>query len=291
LNSARGERVIHGSVRRRSLHTLAFVNQKGGCGKTTAAVHLAGALAAAGSRVLVVDLDPQAHATLALGRDWGEGASLAEVLLEDVPTARAIAEGGGGVRLLPGSPRLAEFEDEAARRIGPERVLRTALTPLAADFDHVLLDCPPRADGVLTANALRAAHTAVLVVECGAFALQGAVQAMRILSGVACDVGATFETRVLATLLDRRTRFARELMIAIHARFEQQLFETAIRSSVRLREAAAAGLPIHAMDPRSRAASDFASLAREVLELPDPSPSDAPPERADPRHGRPQPAV
>jgi chromosome partitioning protein len=245
------------------MRVLAFVNQKGGCGKTTAAVNLAGALAARGERVLLVDLDPQAHATLALGCAPEDEPSLLEVLTGEQPAERALVAVAGGYRLLPATARLSEYEELAARAIEPGRALRRALAPLAPAFDRVLLDCPPRADGVLTANALAACDVAVLVVEMGAFALQGALRALDLLAATDPD-GGPRELRVLATLFDRRTRLARELLVALQARFGPALYETAIRTSVRLREAAAAGVPVQVLDPGSRAALDFAALAAEV---------------------------
>lgn len=247
------------------MQVLALVNQKGGCGKTTTAIHLAGALAARGERVLLVDLDPQAHATMGLGLAPEHEPTLAEVLIDGAPLAGAVAEAAGGIRLVPATARLAEFEEAAERSVRPERLLREGLEAVRRDFDRVLLDCPPRADGVLTANALRAATDAVLVVETGAFALQGAVKALAVLRAVSRSQGHEWRLRVLATLFDRRTRFAREVLVALHARFGSALFDTVIRTSVRLREAPALGVPVQVLDPACRAAADFTALAEEVL--------------------------
>lgn len=247
----------------------AFVNQKGGCGKTTTAVHLAGALAARGERVLLVDLDPQAHATMGLGCS-PDRPTVADVLLGDATLSEAVAPAPGGITLLPSEPRLAEFEEVSGRLIHPERRLAVALEEAhraGVRFDHVLLDCSPRADGVLCANALFASSHTFLIVETGAFALQGAIQALRVLEEVAENQGRSPALRVIGTMFDRRTRFARELLVALHARFGESLFDTVIRTSVRLREAPALGLPVQQLDPECRAAADFAALAEEVLAL------------------------
>ncbi|HEX6882719.1 MAG TPA: ParA family protein [Planctomycetota bacterium] len=248
--------------------TLAFVNQKGGCGKTTTAVNLAGALAARGERVLLIDLDPQAHATLALSVAVGAGEpSVADVLLRGVPLRAALRAAAGGIDLVPATLELGELEEAAARTLHPERLLAAALAPVAEDFDHVLIDCPPRADGVLTANALRASGVAVLVVEMGAFALQGALRALAVFDELAAEMDARFAVRVVGTLYDRRAELARDLLIGTQARFAERLFDTVIHQSARLREAAASGVPVQVLDPQCRAARDFEALAEEVLAL------------------------
>jgi chromosome partitioning protein len=247
------------------MRVLSLVNQKGGCGKTTAAIHLAAALAQTGRRVLVVDLDPQAHATLGLSAHADSGPSIADVLCDRVTAREAMRSAPCGLTLLPASQRLAEFEEESARMVGPERRLRQALEEVANDFDFALIDCPARADGVLTANALCASTSALLVIETGAFALQGALRARALFGQIAEQQGSRFDRRVLGTLFDKRTRFAREMLVALHARFGPEMYDTVVRSSVRLREAAACGRPVFELAPRSAAADDFRALAREVL--------------------------
>jgi chromosome partitioning protein len=250
------------------MQVLSLVNQKGGCGKTTVAVNLAAALAQRGERVLLVDLDPQAHATLGLGCAVGEGEpSLLEVLEGSASIEQSVITAPGSLWLLPATAKLAEFEEHSARMIHPERALASALDAAKHVFDHAILDCPPRADGVLTKNALRASTTAILVVETGAFALQGALQAQRILSEIQGEEDHALRLRVLATLFDRRLRLAREILVALQARFGASLFETVIRQSARLREAPALGAPVQVIDPACSAAADFAALAEEIVRL------------------------
>ncbi len=248
------------------MHVLAFVNQKGGCGKTTTAVNLAAALARSGERTLLVDLDPQAHATLALGVAIEDEPSLIDVLNERVTLSESVVAVSGGFYLAPATAELGEFEDTAARSVQPEQVLRRALAQCALSYDFVLLDCPPRTDGVLAANAVRAADTAVLVIEAGTFALQGALRAIDLLEATAATLEQPFALRGVATLFDKRLRIARELLVGMQAQLGPLLFDTVIHTSVRLREAAAAGVPVHVLDPESRAASDFQSLAAEVVQ-------------------------
>ena len=247
------------------MQVLSLVNQKGGCGKTTTAVNLAGALAARGERVLLVDLDPQAHATMALGQAPEEyEATVSEVLLDEAQVGEAILSCPGGIDLLPARLDLGEFEEVSGRLLHPEQRLRVVLEGLRDRYGWVVVDCPPRADGVLCANALFASTTVLLVVETGAFALQGALQALRVFDEAAERQNRVYRIRVVGTLFDRRTRFARELLIALHGRFAGAMYDTVIRSSVRLREGPAVGLPIQEHAPASRAAADFASLAEEI---------------------------
>lgn len=249
------------------MQVWALANQKGGCGKTTTAVNLAAALARARQRVLLIDLDPQAHATLGLGHPPGVGRSIAHVFLDELPLAEAIRKAPGGFQFAPASLSLGDFEEISERRLGPERVLSEALEPLRDRFDWVLIDCPPRADGVLTTNAVRAADVVLLVVETGVFALQGALRARELLAQLETLDHEPPRYRAVATLYDRRTRYGRDVLTGMQARFGDDLFDTVIRESVRLREAAAFGVPVHELDAKSRAAKDFDSLAREVLAL------------------------
>lgn len=249
------------------MKTLALVNQKGGCGKTTSAVHLAGALASKGQRVLLVDLDPQAHATLALGCAVEHETSVVDVLVHGSSVRDAIRQAPGGIELLPASLDLAEFEDLAARILRPERILGGALLGVADRYDWVLVDCPPRVDGVLAANAIRAASWVVLVVETDTFAHQGALRALRVLEDLAGETQARLRVRVLATMYESESDLAREILIANQARFGPHLFDTVIRTDRVLRESVASGLPVQVFAPDSRAALDFDALAEEVSNL------------------------
>jgi len=190
--------------------------------------------------------------------------TIGDVLLDRATIQDAVRHGPGNIDLVPASEDVAEFEDTAARLIWPERLLARTLQSVKDRYDHVLVDCPPRVDGVLCANALRACDTALLVVEAGAFALQGALKAVRILERIAGDLDRSLELRVLCTLFDRRTRLGRELLIAMQSHFGEHLFDTAIHSSQRLRETAAMGQPVQVLDPRSRAHKDFEELATEL---------------------------
>jgi chromosome partitioning protein len=244
-----------------------LVNQKGGCGKTTVAIHLGAALASQGERVLLVDLDPQAHATLGLGQYAERGTTVLDVLADGVPVERGLRIVRPGLQLLPANLRLAEFEEVAARMIRPEAVLRRALTECAAQFDYAILDCPPRADGVLTSSALCASTLALLVVEAGVFALQGALKTIGVLRETAGNQGSSFDWKLVCTLFERDQRVSREILIALQQRFGPELFDTAISAGEELREAALRGLPVQELAPESRCAREFRSLALELRGL------------------------
>jgi len=256
------------------MKTWALANQKGGTGKTTTAINLASALADQGQRCLVIDLDPQAHATLGLGVAVEGGRSIASTFLDERPLRELVRTTQSGFDLIPSEQRLGEFEEIAERSLQPERVLRKALAELAADsgtpghatpdYDWVLLDCPPRAGGVLCANAMRAADTVLLIVETGAFSLQGALHAQRIFEERAEDLDEPGELRILATLYDRDEPLSREFLIALHFRFGEALLESVIRRDERLREAAAFGMTVHELDPHGPAAHDYQALAHEI---------------------------
>lgn len=247
------------------IYTL--VNQKGGVGKTTTAINLAASLAALGKRVCLLDLDPQAHATLGLSCLAEEEGSLARLFLDGVPLAGLRQAVPAGFHLVPATAELAEFEQVAERTLRPERILAEALAELEGRYDWVLLDCPPRAEGVLCANAVRAATTTLLVVETGAFALQGALQARGLFASLAADGERPPVLRALATRFDRRSALSRELLVAMQARFGPEMLDTVIRRDAALREAAAHGVPVRKLDPASCGALDHDALARELVEL------------------------
>jgi chromosome partitioning protein len=254
------------------MRTIAVVNQKGGCGKTTTTVNLAGALAERGSRVLVVDMDPQAHATLALGVDAETlEENLYEVLIEPdaaaaaARLARILCTHSERIQLAPSGIALSALEQKltAERAEGRTERLAGALATLAGAFDFALIDCPPNV-GVLTFNALRAAREVIVPLETSEFAVHGVQKLLETLELLAERVGHRLEVRLLCTLYDGRTRYARETLSEIRALFAEQCFDTVIRANVKLREAARRGVPIHAFAPRAAGAEDHAALALEV---------------------------
>jgi chromosome partitioning protein len=255
------------------LRKIALVNQKGGVGKTTTAVNLAAALARLGRRALLVDLDPQANATLALGIAPSEvTASVYDVLRGEAKAAEAVAARGEGFGLLPSRLDLAGIEMELAQTVGREMVLRDALKDVAG-WDYVLIDCPPSL-GLLNVNALTAAEEVFIPMQCEFFALQGIAMLMQTVGLVQRRLNPGLKvTGVIPCLFDARKGLAREVIAEIEKHFGERVFRTRVRATVRLAEAPSHGKTIFEYAPDSHGAADYLSLAREVAGLP----AEAPP--------------
>jgi chromosome partitioning protein len=246
----------------------AFVNQKGGVGKTTTTISLAANFAQMGQRVLMVDLDPQANATSCLGIDKREVRRGAyEVLIgSSTPVAAILQNEQLGLSLLPSSPNLTGAEVELIGEEGREFKFRSALKEILPSFDYVLVDSPPSL-GILTLNALVAADDgAIIPVQCEYLALEGLSQLTQTIGRVRSAFNPRLELRgVVMTMFDGRANLSGQVVEEVRSHFPGKVFASVIPRSIRLAEAPSHGIPISVYAPSSMGAIAYRELAEEIL--------------------------
>jgi chromosome partitioning protein len=244
---------------------IAVVNQKGGVGKTTTAINLGAALADRGRRVLLIDCDPQANATSGLGIDRdGLDQTIYDVVVLGQPLIGArIPTMVPGLDLVPSSVALAGSEIELVAMPRRERRLQYALDALPGDDDYVLLDCPPSL-GLLTVNAVVAAHSLLIPIQCEYFALEGLGLLTHTIALLRRELNPALEVEgIVLTLHDPRLTLAGQVVDEVRAQFPAETMDTLIPRTVRLSEAPSHGLPISRYDPDCKGARAYAELAAE----------------------------
>jgi chromosome partitioning protein len=253
------------------MRIIAIVNQKGGCGKTTISINLASALSKLNQRTLLVDMDPQSHCAVGLAVPEEQiEQSIYDVLIsksrnEPVKLTEILWQIGDRLDLAPASIDLSAFEQQMTGIVERESCLKNVLSEVRNEYDYAIVDCPP-AVSLLTFNALRAATDAIVPVETGYFALHGLSKQLETLSILCERCSQQVNVRVLASMYDRRTKMAREILAELRKHFSDKMFATTVNFNTKLKEAASFGQPIHEYDPASKGRKDFQALAQEVID-------------------------
>ena len=248
---------------------IAVINQKGGCGKTTTAVNVSACLAEMGCRVLLVDLDPQAHATLGLGlRGDDLPVTIYHVLKPDgIPLMQAIQPTyHPNLKLAPANTLLASLQLELADQPERERILRKRLEDVSPWFNFIFLDCPPSLN-LLTLNALTAATHVMVPIQTHYLSLDGMRELFKTIQLVRAEFNPDLEMLgILPTLFDHRTRLNRAMLQTIREYFKGQVFDTVIRLNAALTECPMVGQPVTRYAPAAHGAEDYRHLAEELLQ-------------------------
>ena len=253
---------------------IAFVNQKGGVGKTTSSINLSASLGLLGKKTLLVDLDPQGNSTTGVGISKSElDSSIYELFVDKVNVKDVIIKTRfKNLYTIPASINLAGVDMELMEMSREDSAfvaqlqLKKHLEQVKDVFDYIILDCPPSL-GLITTNALAAADSVIIPVQCEFFALEGIMQLLNSIMIAQKKLNPTLDIEgVLLTMLDNRTNLGLEVVEEIKSYFKEKVYDTIIPRLVRLSEAPSHGKPIHAYDPKSRGTEAYLNLAKEVIE-------------------------
>jgi len=248
------------------MRIISITNQKGGCGKTTTAINLAASLSTNNKRVLLIDLDPQAHATLGLNvkSDLTIYNVLSKIANKKVKLEEIIQPIEGNFNLAPSNIVLSTLEQELSGEIGRESRLWEALNDLSQEYDYILIDCPPNL-GILTVNAIRASHEIIIPVEASRFSLEGLAQLISIINLVRDRLSHEVDFQILVSNFDSRLRHSFSMLKRIKSDFKDRLFSNIIHVNVKLKEAQNHGSHVLKYDKYCRGAKDYFSLSREII--------------------------
>ncbi|MCD6460693.1 AAA family ATPase [bacterium] len=247
------------------MRVISVVNQKGGCGKTTTAVNLSDCIALHHRKVLLIDLDPQSNATLAVGMNDNEiKSSMYDVFCNNMSVRDIVQEIYPNFFFAPSRVTLTAVEQFLSGKEGRETVLKECLQPVMNDFDYIIIDCPPSI-GLLTFNALKASTEAIIPVEMCTFSMQGLGRLLGTLELMEERGGHVVSFRALATIFDQRTKFSWEFFDELKRHFGDKLRDTKIHETVKLKEAARAGKPISRYYTGCIGFFDYDKLAKEII--------------------------
>lgn len=246
---------------------VAIVNQKGGVGKTTTSINLAASFAVMKRKIMLIDLDPQGNATVGSGIDKSQfTATTKDVLLGEASIKEALLETQGGYDLLPTTHELIVAEVQLLQRTQRETGLKQALAPLFPDYDYILIDCPPSLN-ILTVNALVAADSVLIPIQCEYYALEGLTGLLNTIEQIQTTINPRLHIEgLLRTMYDGRNRLALDVSAQLLQHFPGRVYRTVIPRNVRLAEAPSHGLPIIQYDDKSQGAVAYLTLAGEILQ-------------------------
>lgn len=247
---------------------IAIANQKGGVGKTTTAVNLSSCLAHKGKKVVIIDIDPQGNTTSGLGIDKKViDKSIYEVIINDVNIENALMKTAvENLYICPSNIQLVGAEVELVSVISRETRMKVAIEEIRKKYDYVLIDCPPSL-GLLTLNALTAADTILVPIQCEYYALEGLSQLMNTVKLVQRHLNPSLDVEgVVLTMFDARTNLSIQVVEDVKKYFRNKVYRTVIPRNVRLSEAPSFGLPIILYDPKSKGAECYLELAQEVID-------------------------
>lgn len=245
---------------------IAMANQKGGVGKTTTSVNLSAALAKKGKKVLLIDADPQGNATSGVGVEKNQEKSIYNVLVEDTTIEETILETAvKKLYVCPANINLAGAEVELVSMEKRENRLKDKMKNIKDDYDFIIIDCPPSL-GLITLNALTAADSVLIPIQCEYYALEGLGQLINTVKLVKKHLNTSLEIEgALLTMQDARTNLSNQVIKEVSKYFEDKVYKTIIPRNIKLSEAPSYGLPITVYDPRSKGAKFYEKLAKEVL--------------------------
>lgn len=249
------------------VRVIAVANQKGGVGKTTTAVNLSACLAELGKKVLLIDIDPQGNTTSGLGYNkYDLKQCVYDTLINDVPIDKVIIQTTfNNLSLLPATIQLAGAEIELVSIMSREAKLKRALDKAKHRFDYILIDCPPSL-GLLTINALTAAHSVLVPIQCEFYALEGLSQLMNSIQLIQKHLNPALSLEgVVLTMFDARTNLSIQVVDEVKSHFRNKVYSTIVPRNVKLSEAPSHGKPILTYDPKSKGAEVYMELAKEVV--------------------------